>query len=241
MTDGIVKENATDRANTDAADRANIDTVLFDLDGTLMDSNGLISASWRYTVGTLTGRSISDDDIRSTLGEILVDSMVRIMPEIDPEVSLETYRVWQRERFLDQIILYDGAEDLLRTLKENGYKTALVTSRMRGSTERALAHFGIDGFFDEVLTADDTTIFKPDPAPIFLILDRLGSKPENAIFIGDTNHDIEAGLAAGVFTVLVDWSFALPPEKRAAFEKPDAVIDKLPDILEILGLPSAHA
>ena len=217
-------------------DTSRINTVLFDFDGTLMDTNDLICESWRYTVKTLTGRSMTDDEIRQSLGEILTDSMRRIMPEIDTERAVSLYRDYQHDIYLDRIKLFDGSEEVLRELRAAGYKTALVTSRLKSSTERGLAHFGIDSLFDAVLTASDTEIFKPDPTPIYIILDKLGMRPEDAALIGDTKHDIEAGLAAGVFTVLVDWSFALPPGKRADCPAPDAVIEEMRDILDILGV-----
>jgi pyrophosphatase PpaX len=213
----------------------NINTVLFDFDGTLLDSNDLIADSWRHTVRSFVGRSVTDDEVRRTLGEMLIDSMRWLMPEIDPKEAVDFYRDYQREIFLDSIGLYDGTERVLRTLKAAGYKTALVTSRMKSSTFRALEKFGITELFDAVLTASDTDKFKPDPEPIFITLDMIGAKPEDAIFIGDTNHDIEAGKAARVFTVLVDWSFALPPGKiRDEASAPGAVIEKLEDILGLL-------
>jgi len=217
-----------------ASDLSRINTIIFDMDGTLIDTNELIYDSWRYTVETLTGRSVTDEVIRGTLGEILLDSMKRLMPEIDPEKALDVYRTYQREIFLDRIELYDGVETVLRKLHEAGYKMAILTSRLTSSTGRALAHFKIESYFEAVLTASDTEFFKPAPEPVYQILDMVGSKPEEALLIGDTVHDIEAGLAAGVFTVLVGWSVALPPEQRGGVSKPDAVIEKMPDLLCLL-------
>ena len=210
--------------------------MLFDLDGTLVDTNELVSESWRYTVRELTGREITEEEIRETLGELLKDSMLRIMPEIDPEAALETYRAYQRDKFLLQIKLYEGADEVLRALHEAGYKLAIVTSRLRTSCERALNHFGLTDLFDATLTASDGSVFKPDPAPIYKILEEIGAGPDEAIFVGDTVHDIEAGLAAGTFTILVGWSFALPPDKREKAPEPDAVIENMRDILTLLSL-----
>jgi len=211
-----------------------INTVIFDLDGTLIDTNELITDTWRHTVKTLTGSDISDDVIRGTMGEVLPDSMRRIMPGIDIEEALDVYRDFQRDRFLSSIKLYEGVEEALRAIHEAGYKNAILTSRMRTSTEKGLAFLGIADLFDAVLTANDTKIFKPDPAPVYQVLDILGARPEEAMFVGDTVHDIEAGLAAGVFTVLVDWSYALPPEKREGAPSPDAVIENMEDLLKLL-------
>lgn len=219
-----------------AFDPTKVNTILFDLDGTLIDTYEPIAESWRYTVKTLTGRDISDEEIRGTLGEMLLDSMVRVMTEIEPEKALDIYREYQRRIFLDHIKPYENVEEVLRALHERGYKSAVLTSRLRTSTERALEHFGLTGYFDAVLTASDTKIFKPDPALVYLILDMLGSKPEEAVIVGDTAHDIEAGLASGVFTVLVDWSCALPPEKRADAPAPDAVIENMSGLLTLLNI-----
>ena len=214
-------------------------TVLFDMDGTLMDSNELICDSWHYTMGTLTDRTITEEEIRGTLGEPLVDSMLRLLPDVDVELALETYRVYQRGIYLDRIKLFPGTEEFLHAVKKTGSAMAIVTSRMRSSTERGLNHVGITDFFDLILTVEDTPVGKPDPAPLYLALDKLGRAPEDAIFIGDTTHDVEAGLAAGVFTLLVDWSFALPPETRKdgvlpSGIRPNLIAYKWDDVLPLL-------
>ena len=218
-------------------DFSQIKAVLYDFDGTLLDSNELIAESWRHTVKSLAGREISDDEIRSSLGEMLADSMRRLVPEADPDTARDFYREYQREIFLDRISLFDGTKETLNALKEAGYKNALATSRLKTSTFRALDWFGITDCFDTILTANDTDKFKPDPTPIFMVLDTLGCRPEEAIFIGDTVHDIEAGAAAGVFTLLVDWSFALPPGPvRDNAPAPDGVLKRMQDIPELLGV-----
>jgi len=215
---------------------SHINTVLFDLDGTLLDSNDCIIDSWRYTVRSLTGRDITDEEVFQTFGEMLPESTRRIMPDVDTEYAMNFFRSYQREIFLDRIKLFDGTEEVLRALKAAGYKVALVTSRLKSSTERGLAHFGIDSLFDAVLTASDIDKFKPDPAPIFAILEMIGSRPEEAILIGDTASDIEAGRAAGVITVLVEWSQALPSDKQTEGPTPDFIIKELRDIPKLLGV-----
>jgi len=215
-------------------DLSKVNTVLYDLDGTLVDTNDLISESWRHTVKTLTGRGLTDAEVRRTYGEILQDSMIRLMPEIDPDEALEFFRSYQRGIFIERIKLFDGVEETLRALKERGYKNGLVTSRLRASTMNAVRHFELDRFIDAIVTASDIDVFKPDPAPVYHILDKLGSKPEETIFVGDTIHDIEAGLASGVYTVLVDWSHAIPHEERDDIPAPDAIIENMPDLLTLV-------
>ena len=210
--------------------------ALFDFDGTVMDTNGLIVESWQYTVKTLTGRDISLDDIRGSLGEVLSFSMERIMPDVDPALSVETYRVYQRDRYLSRIKLFDGTIKTLSALKEDGVKVGMVTSRLANSTFMALDHFNLRQYFDAILTAEDATKSKPDPEPINLMVAKIGADPAKTIYLGDTVHDILAAKAAGVYTILADWSFALPREKRADAPKPDLVIEKMEDLLELFGI-----
>jgi pyrophosphatase PpaX len=234
------------RLSTSAFDTAlstqNFDTALFDFDGTIMNTNDLIIESWNHTVRTLTGRKITLDEIRGTLGEVIAHSMQRIMPEIDPKVAVATYREYQADRYLKGIRLFDGVGETLAALRGlhgqdgqqgRGVKTGLVTSRLANSTYKALDHFGIRQYFDLILTVEDCTKFKPDPEPILLALERLGAAPARTIYLGDTVHDILAAKAAGVFTVLADWSVALPPEKRVGAPPADLVIKHMSDLLEL--------
>jgi pyrophosphatase PpaX len=218
-------------------DLSRVKAILWDLDGTLLDSNDVIAESWRYTVMHYAGRDVSDEEIRRTYGEMLIDSMFWMLPEADPYEALDFYRKYQRTIFLDRIKLFNGAEEVLRLLNKAGYKNAIVTSRLKTSTYRAMDKYGLAELFDAILTADDTDKFKPDPEPIYMILDMIGCKIDESIFIGDTTQDMEAGKNAGIFTVLVDWSDALPPGKlRDEAPAPDLVIEKLMDIPALLGL-----
>lgn len=210
--------------------------ALFDFDGTVMDTNGLIVESWQHTVKTLTGNDISLDEIRGSLGEVLSFSMERIMPDIDPALSVATYREYQHERYLSRINLFDGTFETLEALKNNGVKVALVTSRLANSTYKALDHFDVRKYFDAVLTAEDSTKAKPDPEPINLMVAKLGADPEKTVYVGDTVHDILAAKAAGVYTILADWSFALPKEKRLDAPQPDLVIEKMEDLRKLFGI-----
>ena len=215
---------------------SHINTVLFDLDGTLLDSNELIAESWLYTIKALTGEELPVEDIYTTFGEMLIDSMKRLMPGVDAKRARDVYREYQQEIFLDRIKLFDGVKETLERLRTAGVKSALVTSRLRNSTEKALAHFNIIDLFDAILTANDTEKHKPDPTPVFMILDMIDSKPEEAMLVGDTKHDIEAGQAAGVITALVDWSVAIPSEKRSEEPTPDYIFQTMLDIPLILDV-----
>ena len=210
-----------------------IDTVLVDFDGTMMDTNELILNSWMYAIKTLTGKELPPDEIRATFGETIAFSMQKLMPGVEISKAVNLYRDYQFDKYLDNIHPFDGVEETLTILKDKGYKLAVVTSRLTRSTYSGLEHFNLDRFFEVVITADDCPEHKPHPLPLIMAMEGLDSKPEHTVMIGDTKHDIGAAKAAGVVSVLVDYSVALPPEKREA-EKPDYVIEKFSDIITLL-------
>ena len=214
-----------------------VDTLLIDYDGTLMDTNDLVLSSWRYAVRELTGRDVPISELKQTFGEVLAESMERIMPEIPVETAIETYRSYQRGRYLDEVRPYEGAAGALAVLKARGYKLGIPTSRMRRSVMQGLEHFGLIGYIDAIVTADEVTRHKPDPESLLLVLDALGSRPERALMIGDSKQDMEAARNAGCFCALVDWSAPLPPEKRAAATRPDFILRSWGELPGLLGAP----
>jgi len=175
-----------------------INTILFDYDGTLMDTNEVVLQSWQHTFRTLRGHEEDPEFIRSTFGEPLVMTLAKLFPEVPVEKSLEVYRTYQRKVFTDFVEVFPGMLDLLKILKQKGYKLGLVTSRTKDTTWSGLEHYGMDKYFDAVITAGDTDKHKPDPAPILITLEKLGSAPEESLMIGDTMFDLLCARNAGV-------------------------------------------
>ncbi|MDR1815576.1 MAG: HAD-IA family hydrolase [Clostridiales Family XIII bacterium] len=214
-----------------------IDTVLVDYDGTLMDTYGMVERSWLYTVEKVTGRAPDPEEFRPFYGEPIAETMPRFIPADFPvEEAVRIYREYQRGSYLDWIRPFPGAGETLALLKARGYKLGLPTSRLRYTTVAGLDHFGLTGYFDAILTAEDCEKFKPDPEPLFLILERLGSAPERAVMVGDSAFDLGAARAAGVTAILVDWSAALPAgsARRAAAPAADYVLKAWPDLPDML-------
>lgn len=212
-----------------------IDTILFDFDGTLMDTNHIIIESWQHTFRTIEGREESLDRLIPTFGEPLEQTMKTFFPDMPVEESIEVYRSFQRDHFTGYIELFPGTKEMLRKVKDAGFKTAVVTSRLIGTTMEALEKFGIVEYFDVVITPHDTTKHKPDPEPALVALEKLGSKPENAAFIGDTYFDIGCANNAGVKAILVGWSFALQGAQAHEEYAADAVIDKWSELLSLIS------
>ena len=204
--------------------------ILFDLDGTLVDTTDLILQSFVHTFDVHTpGRAPSREALIATFGRSLpatLREMAREEGAVDPEAwateMLATYRAFQRERHDAMIRPFDGVEDMLRALKADGHRLGVVTSKMEGFARRGLRVFGLEEYFEIGVFHDDTTTHKPDPAPLILAAARAGIAPSEVTYVGDSTHDIVAGRAAGMRTIAVLWG----PFDRAVLEAehPDHVI-----------------
>ena len=214
-----------------------IDTVLFDFDGTIMDTNDVIIGSWQHVYKTLRGQEGDLTYILSTFGEPLEYSMETSFPEVSKEESVKIYRDWQKEHFLDMIHLFPGVEEMLAEVKARGYTTGIATSRLSESLHRALSHFDLYKYFDAIVAVEDIEEAKPAPNTIYKALDKLNAKPENAIMMGDSRLDILCAKNAGVPSVLVGWSATLAGKTKEDFtpgEVPDFIIQKPEELFEII-------
>ena len=214
-----------------------IDTVVFDFDGTIMDTNDVIIGSWQHVYRTLRGKEGDLKYILSTFGEPLEYSMMTSFPEVDVEESVKIYRDWHRERFLDMIKLFPGITEMLQEVKARGYKTGIASSRLRLTLEQGLNKYDLGKYFDAIVAVEDTENPKPAPDIVLKTLDLLDAKPENAIMIGDSRLDMVCAHNAGVPAVLVSWSATLAGKTKEDFapgEAPDYIIDKPSDLLEII-------
>ena len=179
---------------------------LFDLDGTLIDSVELILKSYRHTIETHLGKVPPDElwlagmgtPLRKQLGEFSDD------PEV-VEAMIVTYREFNNEHHDDMVTAFPGVMDTVRTLSSRGVKLAVVTSKMRKGAERGLRVCGFGDLFPVLVGADDVEHPKPDPAPVLHAIEQLGVESTEAVFIGDSAHDLAAGNAAGVSTAAALW------------------------------------
>ena len=212
-----------------------INTILFDFDGTIMDTNNVILMSWQHTFRTLENREEKVERLVETFGEPLETTMKRFFPNIPVDESIEIYRSYHRDNFGELINLFPGTMELLAEIKRRGYKTGLVTSRLWNTTLQGLEKYEIREYFDEVVTAEDTNRHKPDPQPIEIALKKLGSKAENAVMLGDTMFDLLCAKNAGVKSVLVGWSLALKDCDDFGEAAPDYIIKEAAELLDIIA------
>lgn len=181
-------------------------TVLFDLDGTLIDSIELIQRSKSYAFESRGLAAPPDSEWLAYIGTPL-RAMFGHYTGDDAEVDrfIAAYRDYQLENHDRLVTAYDGAGEALAALRGRGHPVGIVTSKSVELSERGLAHVGLLGYVDTIVGFDSLERHKPDPAPVLMALDRLGARPDRAMFVGDSLHDMHAGRAAGVATVAALW------------------------------------
>lgn len=204
--------------------------VLFDLDGTLIDTNELIFQSFEYALDTVLHTSVSRDLLTFTFGKPLQQIMQELGgPQAEPLRQAFVDYTLAHE---DQIALFPGAEEALRQLKALGIGTALVTSRLYRGAKRDLDLFQLADYFDVFVTPESTQYHKPHPEPAQKALAALQLAPEQTIFVGDSGHDLQCGKAAGCKTAVVRYS--LFNTEELLLHKPDYLLNSLLDLVPIV-------
>ena len=216
-----------------------MDTLLFDLDGTLLDTNPLIIASFRHTFDYyFPEQTYRDEDIYRFIGPTLEKSFRELNEPAWTEMQA-FYRSFTIAMHDQLVAEYPGVIKGLYRLHEKGYKMGVVTSKGRPVVERGLRLFNIDHLFDVVVTADDVENEKPHAEPIERALKARGSSPERAVMVGDNDTDIYSGKNAGTKTVAVGWALKGRPFLESL--EPDVIIDSMEHFEAWLDEVSIHA
>jgi pyrophosphatase PpaX len=209
-------------------------TVLFDLDGTLIDSGPIILASMRHASLTVLGREPDEERVRAAIGG---PGLVEQMRELDPGRVDELVAVYRAHNEPLHAAL-DGFDDviaLLPLLREQGRRVGIVTAKRATTAALAQARFPILAESIDVLVgAEDTERHKPHPDPLLEALARLGEGPERAAYVGDSPFDIRAAKAAGMLSIAVGWGGIHSHEKLRG-EAPDAFVHDAAELLDALG------
>lgn len=179
--------------------------VLFDLDGTLIDSIGLLLACMRHAFEGFSGRRPTDEEWIAGIGTPLARQFAAYTDEATAAELTQRYRAFQREHHDELTTLFPGTLDVVRELADRGHPMGIVTSKSNEMMHRALEHTGIARYMGTAIGADSCTIHKPDPYPVRLALRELGREEHEAVFVGDSPHDVNAGNSAGVVTVAALW------------------------------------
>ena len=225
--------------------------IIFDFDGTLANTNNIIIASWQATLEHYLGYTLPVREIEATFGEILADSIGRLIPGAPVNEVVDYYRAYQDTHQKEHAVyVFDGVKELLEQLRARGCLIGVGTSRTEYSFLNYMKKLGMDELVDEVVTMNDVSSHKPDPETIDAVLRKMmarDSEPfdsdagipdsvrDAALMIGDTKYDIGCANNAKVDSVMIGWSHYVDEEAMLAdgFE-PTYRIETPEQLLEII-------
>jgi pyrophosphatase PpaX len=212
--------------------------VLWDFDGTIVDSVDAIVRAHHVATERVLGIRLPESEIRKRIGE----PAHRRIADLVPERSAEVYAAYC-EAFdalpPDETPVFPGILDVLDSLREAGATSALVTSRPRDHVSGALDHFGLGHHFATLVALEDTAEHKPAAAPLVLAMAQLGARADEAVYIGDAVMDLQSAAAAGIDSVAVTWGAGLVADLAA--ESPTQLAATPSQLASVLGVHDAFA
>jgi pyrophosphatase PpaX len=207
-------------------------TVLFDLDGTVVDSGAIILASMRHATREVLGRDYSDHELLQAVGGPGLEAQMSALAPDHVERLVDVYRA-HNEPLHDELEACAGMEDVLVRLHEEGRQLGIVTAKRRSTVELAFDRVPLGHLFQTIVGGDETERHKPDPEPLLLATERLGADPADTAYVGDSPFDMRAAKAVGMFSVAVTWG-RIHDRSRLEAEEPDAIVDTAEELLAVL-------
>lgn len=209
-----------------------IQTVLFDLDGTILDSNELILRSFEYTFEKYNF-SFTREELKEFNGPPLVDTFKKYNPGYEEEM-VKIYREHNHAIHEQYVKLFPNVIETLEELQGNDIDMGIVTAKMRVAVDLGMELTGLDRYFETIVTVDDITHAKPHPESVIKAMIELNGIAESTLMVGDNYHDILAGKNAGVKTAGVAWTHK--GEDFLASYDPTYMLKDMKDLLEIVGV-----
>ncbi len=205
--------------------------VLFDLDGTVVDSGGIILASMRHATRTVLGREIADEQLMAAVGGPGLEAQMATFGGGEHvEELVRVYRA-HNEPLHDELQLCVGMDDVLVRLKDEGRQLGIVSAKRRITVEMAFAATAVGHLFDVVVGGDEAPNQKPAPDTLLVALERLGADAADAVYVGDSPFDMAAAKAAGMYAIGVTWGGI---HGRDALAAGDEVVDTAQELLAAL-------
>lgn len=204
-------------------------TILFDVDGTLIDTEKTIIKSWQKTLKQTFNIEPAAEDLFYILGIPGTKAVERYATS--PEQSQELIDLWEKNdhQMFHYAKLFDGIENMLRGLKQNQVQLGIVTSRTNQELKIVFDHFPIKKYFDTAVTASQTELHKPNPEPILKAIDTLKIDPKNTLYIGDSIYDFQCARNAQVEFALASWG----AKENSEFNKVDYLLKQPNDLVEL--------
>ena len=206
--------------------------ILFDNDGTLVDTHDLILASMRHSTRAVLGRVIPDEVLMRKVGQPLVVQMGDFTPDEEQQADiLRVYREHNHAHHDEAVRAFPGAREVLVEFAARGLELGVVTSKMHALAWRGLEITGLAPYLDCCIGADDCEHYKPEPEPVLRGLEALGLASADCWYVGDSPFDIQAGNAAGCPTAAVTWGMF--PEADLLAARPNRVCKSFAELLEL--------
>ncbi|MBI9012559.1 MAG: HAD-IA family hydrolase [Clostridiales bacterium] len=203
--------------------------LVFDFDGTLIDSNYLIDRTIRATSENILEKEVSQEVIDSIWGKVLTEQMEELDPSRVEELC-NFYSAYYREHRDEHTTIFEGILEMLEELHKT-CKMGIVTNKGTSGLEHGLDLFNMKNYFEIALSKTDVVMKKPHPEGLYKVMEHFDAKPEEVLFIGDSIHDIECGQNAGVDTILVAWT-VMDLEKLKK-ENPTYIVNTPEEIIDI--------
>ena len=209
-----------------------IKAILFDFDGTLLNTNELILQSFYHVFEERNPGKYQKEDFLKYNGPSLYQSFNELTPGEEEEM-IRRYRIFNDANHDRLVTHYDGVKEMIEQLHQKGIRMAIVSSKIHKNILRGLRVLNIEHLMECIVGADDVEHVKPHPEPIEKALQQLGIEKHEAIMVGDNSHDIEGGKNAGVLTAGVAWS--IKGEAYLQALQPDYMLKHLSDLLTIVS------
>jgi len=198
--------NHSEAATDSSSNNQTIMTMLFDLDGTILDTNELIIQSFLHALDGIVDSDFGSEQIIPLMGQPLTKQLQHFSGMENVSGLLAKYREHNLRIHDEYVRPFPHVNEVVRTLHEKGVKLGVVTTKIRLTTERGLTFVGLRDYIGSAITIDDVRHAKPHPEPVLRALEELGADPASTMMIGDSVVDIESANAAGVVSVGVAWS-----------------------------------
>jgi len=207
-----------------------IKAVLFDIDGTILDTLDFVFLAVKYTLDKHEF-IVSKELLMQAAGRPLLEYYRFILPNEDYEQLAQTHREFQKDKHITMVKTFPNVKKVLKKLRKENYKMAGVSNRSRESLVESLKVTGIEDYFDVIVGVGDVENPKPHKDHPNKALELLGVDKDFAIMVGDTAADIKAGKSAGIKTVGVTYGWIGKDIKKS---KPDFVIDNIEELLDLV-------
>jgi pyrophosphatase PpaX len=211
-----------------------INNVLFDLDGTIVDTNELIIESFLHVLNDKLAMQVTRDQLISQMGGPLVNQFQYFTGLTNVDQQVADYRTYNLMRHDEMVRVFPYVLEVVQALDEHGIQMGVVTTKMRASTKRALSMFGLLPYMKTVITLEDVEHAKPHPEPVLRAIDAIQADPKETVMVGDSSFDIVSAQEAGACTAGVAWS--LKGEEFLATYKPNWMLKDMRDLYDIVGL-----